>query len=225
MMANNDFRLPGIEHRTGVFGATGTGKTRLGTWLCSVAPFDQIPYCVIDYKLEQLFSQIDRIKEIGLTEKLPKSPGLYILRPTSTDDDAVEAWLWEVYNREDFGLYVDEGYGIDRYSKAMRAILTQGRSKHLPVTWVSQRPTQIPPFVVSEATFIAAFQLTLPQDVAKLSEVMGRSEADISQRLPEYHARWYDVPKRKGFIMNPVPDDDDILNRFDMRLAPKRRFG
>lgn len=223
-MADNTFRLPGITHRTGIFGRTGTGKTRLGAWLLSMSPFDQIPYCVIDYKLEQLFSQVDRIKEIGLTEKLPKQPGVYIIRPTSHDDDAVEAWLDDVYNHEDFGLYVDEGYGINRYSKAMRAILTQGRSKHLPVTWLSQRPTQIPPYVVSEADFVAAFPLTLPQDVAKLSEIMGRSEAEISQHLPEYHSRWYDVAKGTGFKLAPVPDDQNILDRLHTRLAPKRRF-
>lgn len=224
-MANNDFRLPGLSHRTGVFGRTGTGKTRLGAWLLSVSPFDQIPYIVLDYKLEQLFTQVDRIKEIGLGEKLPTAPGVYIVRPHSTEDEAVEAWLWRIHAQEETGLYVDEGYGINRFSHAMRAILTQGRSKHIPVLWLSQRPTQIPPYVISEADFIAAFRLTLPQDVAKLSEIMGKSEAEISQRLPEYHSRWYDVAKNTGFVMQPVPDDNNILARLHSRLAPKRRFG
>lgn len=221
----NDFRLPGITHRTGIFGRTGTGKTRLGAFLLSMSPFDQIPYCVLDYKLEQLFSQVDRIKEIGLSDKLPKQPGLYIVRPDSTENAEVEAWLWDVKKRGNFGLYIDEGYGIDRFSQAMLAILTQGRSLHVPVVWLSQRPTRIHTHAVSELDFIAAFQLTLPQDVQKLAEIMGRDEAEISQHLPEYHSRWYDVAKARSFQMAPVPGDDDILNRFDMRLAPKRRFG
>jgi hypothetical protein len=221
---NNDFRLPGLTHRTGVFGRTGTGKTRQGAWLLSVSAFDKQPFVVLDYKLEQLFTQADRIKEIGLKEKLPKAPGVYVLRPTSRDDEAVENWLWSVHEKENIGLYVDEGYGIDRFSKAMRAVLTQGRSKRLPVIWLSQRPTQIPPFVVSEADFLSVFQLTLPQDVQKVSEIMGKAEAELSQRLPDYHSRWFDVGRANGFVMKPVPGDEDILNRLDERLSPKRRF-
>lgn len=218
------FRLPGITHRTGIFGRTGSGKTRLAAWLLSESPFDQQPYIVIDYKLEQLFSQTDRIKEIGLTDKLPKSPGVYIIHPPNDDDDAMEEWLWRLHEHENTGLYIDEGYGINRYSRAARALLTQGRSKHLPVIWISQRPSQIPPFVVSEADFLAVFKLQLPQDVAKVSEIMGRNATFASQTLPEYHSKWYDVAKDASYTLQPVPDDNTILNRLDERLKPNRRM-
>lgn len=219
------FRLPGTSHRVGIFGRTGTGKTRKGVWVLSHAPFDKLPYVVLDYKLERLFSRVDRVRPIGLTEKPPKAPGLYIIQPehTEEDDNAVEAWLWEIHKRENCGVYVDEGYGLDAKSRALRACLTQGRSKNLPFIFLSQRPSWISPFVVSEADFLDVFQLTLPQDVQKVSEIMGRENAILSQSLPEYHSLWYDVAKARSFVMAPVPSDDEILDRIDTRLKPKRK--
>jgi hypothetical protein len=218
-----EFRLPDASHRVGIFGRTGTGKTRKGVWVLSWAPFDKVPYVVLDYKLERLFSRIDRVREIGLDEKPPKAPGLYIARPSPNDDDAVEAWLWNIHERENCGVYVDEGYGIDAKSKALRAVLTQGRSKRLPCIFLSQRPSWISPFVVSEADFLDVFQLTLPQDVQKVSEIMGRENAILSQSLPEYHSLWFDVAKNRARIMTPVPDDETILDRIDQRLKPRRK--
>lgn len=223
LASNTQFRLPGDTHRTGIFGRTGSGKTRLGTWLLSNSPFDKTPYVVIDYKLEKLFAQADRIKEIGFDE-VPKKPGLYIIRPLPTDDDAVEAWLWKIHQHENCGIYVDEGYGIDPKSKALRAVLTQGRSKHLPVIYLSQRPAWISPFVVSEADFLSVFQLTKPEDQQRVAQIMPRAELDFSQQLPEFHSRWYDVGKARGYTLAPVPDDDHILNTIDVRLAPKKRM-
>lgn len=217
------FRLPDASHRVGIFGRTGTGKTRKGVWVLSHAPFDKLPYFVLDYKLERLFSRIDRIKEVGLTEKLPKAPGLYVIRPTPDDDDAVEAWFRKIHERENCGVYVDEGYGLKANSLALRAVLTQGRSKRLPCIFLSQRPSWISPFVVSEADFLDVFQLTLPQDIQKVSEIMGRENAALSQSLPEYHSLWFDVSKAKSFVMKPVPGDDEILDRLDTRLKPKRK--
>ncbi len=218
----NEFRLPGATHRTGIFGRTGSGKTRQAAWLLSLSPFDKVPYVVIDYKLEQLFTQTDRIREIGFDE-VPKKPGVYILRPLPTDDDAVEAWLWKLHQRENCGIYVDEGYGIDPKSKALRAVLTQGRSKRLPVIYISQRPAWISPFVVSEADFLSVFQLTKPEDRQRVAAIMPALDLDVSQSLPEYHSRWYDVGRAQGFTLKPVPSDDDILNRLDDRLKPKRK--
>lgn len=217
----HEFRLPGPTHRTGVFGRTGTGKTRFGMWLLSTAAFDKVPYTVIDYKLEGLFAQTDRIKEIGLGE-VPRHPGLYVIRPLPTDDDAVEAWLWKVHQRENCGIYVDEGYGINRHSPALRAVLTQGRSKRLPVIFLSQRPAWISPFVVSEADFLAIFPLTKPEDQKKVREIVPGDPFEHLATLPPFHSYWYDVGRNAGFNMLPVPDDEIILNTIEDRLRAKK---
>jgi len=217
----HEFRLPTKSNRTAVVGRTGTGKTRFGMWLLSTAPFDKVPFVVIDYKLEGLFAQTDRIKEIGLDE-VPKHPGLYIMRPTSFDDDAVEAWFLKIHARENVGTYVDEGYGIDRHSKGLRSVLTQGRSKNLPVIFLSQRPAWISPFVFSEADFLAIFPLTKPEDQKKIREIVPGDPFEVLAALPPYHSYWYDVARNTGFNMLPVPGDDDILNTIEDRLKAKK---
>lgn len=225
-MSAAEFRLPGTSHRTLITGRTGTGKTRQGVWVLSLSPFNSVPYVIVDYKLEGLFAQSERIKEIGLNE-VPKHPGLYIVRPDSRDDDAVEAWLWQVHKQENCGLYVDEGYGIRQHSLALRSVLTQGRSKNLPCIFLSQRPAWISPFVVSEADFISVFPLTKIEDQKRIREVVPRDPEFGDQfewlaRQPPYHSYWYDVGRNTGFRMLPCPSDDDILQRIDDRLKPKK---
>lgn len=217
------FRLPGLTHRTAVLGRTGSGKTRLAAWLLSHAAFDKQPFVVIDYKLEKLFGQCDRIKEIGLKE-VPKHPGVFVIRPLPSDDEAVETWLWKMHQRERCGLYVDEGYGIDAKSEALRAVLTQGRSKQLPVIFISQRPSWISRFVLSEADFFAVFQLNDKFDRQRVGSLVPQDRMDLERTLPPFHSWWYDVGRDNVGIMKPVPNDDDILDRLDSRLAPKRKM-
>ena len=58
-------RLPDHESRTFIAGATGSGKTRFGTWLFgkTFRPKHR-PYTIIDTKREPLFAEIDRAIEI-----------------------------------------------------------------------------------------------------------------------------------------------------------------
>lgn len=217
------FRLPGLTHRTAVLGRTGSGKTRLAAWLLSLAPFDKQPYVVLDYKLEKLFQQTNKIREIGLNE-IPKHPGVYVIRPLPEDDEAVETWLRRVHQREKVGIYVDEGYGIDAKSNALRAILTQGRSKRLPVIFISQRPSWISRFVLSEADFFAVFQLNDRFDRQRVGALVPSERMDLEASLPPFYSWWYDVGKDNVMIMNPVPDDATILDRLETRLTRKVRM-
>lgn len=214
------FLFPGISHRTSVIGRTGSGKTVMGAWLLSEQPFDRMPYIVIDYKGDELFDGLDRIKEIGLDE-LPKQPGLYRIRPRpELDDEATEAWLMRVWERERTGLFVDETYMLPNKG-AFRGILTQGRSKRIPVLALSQRPSFLPLFVFSEADFFAVFHLSIHDDKLKVKRMINGNAVDP---LPEYHSWWYDVKHDQRFIMKPAPSPDEIQQRIDDRLQPKRRF-
>ncbi len=219
-----DFRLPSLTQRTAIIGRTGSGKTRFGTWLLSEAQFDKQPFVVLDYKREALFSHVDRIREIGVKE-IPKHPGLYIIRPSPQENDSVEEWLWKIWAHEHVGLYIDEGYVLPPRSEAFTAILTQGRSKRLPVICLTQRPSWISRFVFSEADFYAVFHLNDHRDKLTVQAFTPKDRMNLSNtRLPDYCSYWYDVGKDNVFQMQPVPGDDVILETLNSRLVPRKRI-
>lgn len=216
----NPFRLPNNSHRAAIFGRTGSGKTQFGAWALSEAPFDVQPYVIVDYKGDALLNSIDRAEEIGFNE-VPKSPGLYILKAEPDDEEEMEAWLRSVWKKENTGLFFDEMYMVPQ-KRALRSILTQGRSKRIPAICLSQRPVWVSRFVISEADFLATFHLHDPKDRAAIQALM--PSGALHTRLDDYHCHWYDVGRDALFPLSPVPDANAILNRFDERLSPRRKF-
>lgn len=216
-----DFRLPTNQQRVAVIGRTGSGKTQFGAWLLSHAPFDRQPYVVIDYKGDELLGAIDRIREIGLKE-VPKHPGLYTIRPLPSEEIDVENWLWKIWQKEKIGLYVDEGYALPDKG-AFQAVLTQGRSKRIPVICLTQRPTWVSRFVFSEADFYAVFHLNDHRDRLTVQAFTPKERMDLRNRLADYNSYWYDVGKDKVFQLQPVPDAGVIVDSIDSRLTPKKR--
>jgi hypothetical protein len=217
------YRLPGLTHRHTIIGRTGSGKTQMGAWALSHAPFDRQPWVIIDYKRDGLLNACPWVEEIGLDE-VPRHPGLYIVHPVPSDNDQVEDWLWKVHARERVGLYVDEGYMLPDPMRggALRAILTQGRSKSIPVTILSQRPVWLTKFAISEADFYTVFALNSRQDRRLIGEFI--PDADFETSLPKYYSRWYDVAEHRLLTVLPVPDADEIVERLCDRLKPRRRL-
>lgn len=209
-------RLPSNQQRLVIVGRTGSGKTRAGMWHLSTRNFST-PWIIVDYKRDELIAQSPAI-ELGLNEKIPKGGGLYVIRPNPTDEDnaSVENLMMRCWDRGNIGLYFDEGFMIPD-EKALRMILTQGRSLRVPVIMVSQRPVWLTRFAFSEADFFQLFDLNDKRDRVTIGSFM---PADAQQRLPEFHSWFYDVGKNDLQIFAPVPNDDAILNGFDI---PKKR--
>lgn len=214
-----EFRLPTLKQRTAVIGRTGSGKTQFGAWLLSLSGFDKQPFVMVDYKGDDLLNSIDRVKEIGPTE-VPKFPGLYIIRPDIRAEEAIESWLWKIWEREKIGLYFDETYMVPNSSAAgsgaLQAILTQGRSKRLPVIALSQRPAFLSRFVFTEADFFAVFHLNTVGDQKRVGEFIPGEI--MRERLPEFSSRWYDVGHDFHAQLAPVPKAEEIQEALDSRL-------
>lgn len=219
------FRLPRLDQRVAIVGRTGSGKTQGGTWLLSRSGFDKQPFIIIDYKGDKLLNDIDRAREIALGE-VPKYPGLYIVHPekgTADADKAMEEYLWRIKNKGNIGLFFDEAYMLPnaRGQGAVSAILTQGRSLHLPVIALTQRPKFIQRFIFTEADFLWMYHLQHAEDIDTVTHFT--SPALAGPRLPRFHSRWYDVSQDATFRLAPVPPAEEILDVFDRRLTPKRR--
>jgi hypothetical protein len=217
------FRLPNLTQRISVVGRTGSGKTAFAAWLLSVSPFHKQPYIIIDYKGDVLLNSVDRVREIGLQDKIPTKPGVYIVHPRpKTDDDLLNKFLYRVWETENTGLFFDEAYMVPWRMGAFEGILTQGRSLHIPAIVLTQRPAWVSQFIFSEADFFAIFHLNKPQDRARITEITG---GNIDQLLPDYYSRYFDVAKNQMIILQPCPPPETIMQTLHDRLKPeKARF-
>jgi DNA helicase HerA-like ATPase len=216
------FRWPRTDQHSAIIGMNGSGKSVFAAHALSYAPFNHMPYVLIDYKDEELFNAIDRAHYIDFTDK-PKSPGIYILKAQPEKDDArVNDFLYGVLKRGRTGLIYDEGYSIPK--GAMETIYMQGRSKHIPVMTLTQRPSWLTRYAFTEASFYAVFRLNDKRDKDTLRSWVPANDPvwDLETRLPEYHCRWYDSKQDASFVLKPAPDPELILERFDDKLKVKR---
>lgn len=217
-----DLQLPRLDERLVVIGRTGSGKTQGAAWILSRAPFDKIPYVILNFKSDKLLDSIPRVKDIGFDE-LPKHPGVYMLTPTPyTDDEIVEEWLRKVWHRENIGVFLDEGFEIPKGSRAFNSLLKQGRSRNIPLIICTQRPVELSRSVFTEADKIMLFHLQDQRDMKIVAEFVPRSI--IPNRIPEYCSVWYDVKANKALRLNPVPSAETILATFEDRLRPRHKY-
>ena len=217
-----DFRLPGTTHRTLIVGRTGSGKTQFGANLLAASAWDRQPYIIINYKHDALLNDIPNVQDISVSDKkLPKHPGLYMVHPLpEKDDEQVEGWLWRIWKQGRIGLFADEAYNLPDKG-ALQAILTQGRSKHIPAIICTQRPVWLSRFCFSEADFIAVFHLNDERDQQTIRKLAPPTMP--RERLPPYECYWYDVGGDHLFHLQKAPDAPTILDTFKVRAARRRR--
>jgi hypothetical protein len=214
-------RFPGLTHRLVIIGRTGSGKTQAALWHLSHRD-QSIPWIIFDFKRDSMIAEAVAIAgavELQLTDPAPVEPGLYVVHPLPRDADALDAFLWRIWNAGNIGLFFDEGYMVGD-GEAFRAILTTGRSRHIPVIILSQRPAWLTKFAWSEADFYQVFQLSMRDDLKKVREYGVPFDFE-GERLPDFHSVYYDVARNRVVIFEPVPDATEILGSF--QSAPLRR--
>ena len=216
----NSFQFPNDTQRVAIVGRTGSGKTQFACWLLSELNYTEKPWVIFDFKGDDFIAKIPGTKSLSITGNAPSSPGIYITRPTPDDTENVEAMLWKIWESENVGIYIDEGYMMTGL-KGFRACLTQGRSKHIPMIVLSQRPVWIDRFVWSEADFYSVFSLNTESDRAKVFEYVRMPEA--AWRLPAYQSMWYDVAAHRLFRLKPAPSRASILRTYRERIGITRK--
>jgi len=207
-------QLPNETQRIVIVGRNGTGKTQAGVWHLSKQNWQVMPWIIFNWKRDKLIEAIPGAQFIDL-ETLPQEPGVYIVTPTPDQGEQVDALLWAIWQQENIGVYVDEGYMLAngrQYSPAYRAIQTQGRSKHIPTITLSQRPVALDRFVFSETNFYQVFALNDKNDRKRISEWI--PDYDPNENLPKFHSWYYDVDNNELAILQPVPKAREILKTF-----------
>lgn len=211
--------LPDSSQHLLTVGATGSGKTQAALWHLSMSDIDTRAHIVYNFKTDANINNVPHSRQIGLDE-IPVKPGVYIVQPHPSQTDEVERQMWEIWERGEIGVYVDEAYMVGKNNEAFRALMTQGRSRNIPMKISSQRPVWLDPFAVSEASFYQVFRLNHKRDVKSVQEFI---PSDISKRLPDYHSYYYDVPANKMTVLRPVPGMAEIHRTFERRLARTRK--
>ena len=221
-------RLPGDKHRHVIVGATGSGKTQYALWEMSHRNFHTSPWIVYNWKRDESIDRIPGSHAIELDE-MPEEPGIYIVHPLPSDETAVEHQMWEIWKRGGIGVMIDEGYMAGDRNEALRAILTQGRSKEIPLIVLSQRPVWMERFVFTESEFRQMFRLGDTEDVKQMKRFISSTprnvpfEVDLSQRLPDFHSYYYDVGYDTLHVLRPVPSIQTIHATFSRRFAGRKR--
>lgn len=203
MNAAASFRFPGGDARTTIIGATGSGKSTCGLWMLAHQRFDRRPWIAIDFKREVIFDAIGfpPVQPLELHGALPKRPGVYLVSPRPDQSDALDGWLWRVWEHENIGLYVDEA-ALMPDGDAWPAILQQGRSKRIPVIACSQRPVSVARGLFSEANYFAVYRMVDKRDYRT---VEGFVPGDLAEPLPWHHWHWYDRERHALLHMGAVP--------------------
>jgi len=211
--------FPGPTDRVAILGRTGSGKTTFAGWLLSGSSFDTQPWVIINTKSDPFLNEIamiEGVQEISVYDT-PGEKGLYIVSPLPAEREELDAFFYRIWEKQNCGVYIDEGYMIER-TDGLNALLTQGRSRRIPMIVLSQRPAWITKFVFSEADFFSLFQLTRREDRKAATDIIPVS---IDYRLAEHCSFWYNVSKNEVVQLGPVPDKPIILDTFRAKFPPE----
>lgn len=225
-------RLPNNTQRILIVGATGSGKSVAAVWHLSQKSFD-FPWVIFNHKGDDFIRSIPHavhVKDLNFVppKKIKNNERLFIYEPVpEVDDEAVNALLWKLHKRENIGIYIDEGYMINPRDGALVALYTQGRSKHIPMITLSQRPVGMCAYGRSEAEFYQVFRLSDKEDRKSVNrfipncpmEELMVAPPNVPLPLPEYHSIYYDVSANKLEICPPVPSEETIIATFEEKLS------
>lgn len=217
--------LPDDSQRISIIGATGSGKTVAGLWHLSHRHYEIIPWVIYNFKGDSNIDSIPHARHIGLDE-IPSGNGIYIAHPKPGEEEELEHHMRAIWDAEGIGVFVDEGLMVGQHNTAFRLLLTQGRSKNIPMIICSQRPKWMDVFVFSESEFYQVFRLQFKGDRKAVEEFIPIEDKrdnsgrpmNLSKRLPRYWSYYYNAIDDKLDVLKPVPKIETILATFERRL-------
>jgi hypothetical protein len=187
------------------------------------------PWIIFNFKNDEHIDSIPYTQEIGF-DYIPakRDRGVFIIRPLPSDMrrprpgelSPLEKFFWQLWARENIGIFLDEGFMVGVNNDGFDSNLTQGRSKRIPMIICTQRPAWISRFCFSEASFIQVFDMTDDRDILT---VEGFVPLDWNRETPlKDHQSWYYKVSNKQLVrFNPCPNMDETLKVFEKKLHRK----
>jgi hypothetical protein len=234
------FRFPGPSDRVTINGMTGSGKSVFGMWLMSEsADFDKKPWIILDYKGETLIQQAVSegiFEDMRVDAKLPKNNGVHVVRHNARDGQTlVTDLLWRIYEAGNIGLFLDEATmvpelrGEANSGGPFQSIISQGRSKTIPLYVLAQRPVNVNKMVYSENNYYSAFRVRSRDDLKKITDHIPENSDGFQKvwardvKLQPFYSRWYDAQQDISWILHPCPPPEKILDQFSFRIDRMRK--
>lgn len=187
--------LPKPTDRAVFIGGTGSGKTTLArkllaarfyVWVLDVNGTLEWDKPSAEYP-EGEYLRVSTIQELIDKQDYPR----LIFTPDveqADDFELFDQFFKAAYLFEQVTVYVDEAYAVTNRQvipKYYRACLTRGRIRGVEVWTATQRPAEIPAFILSESENVYVFRLRYPPDLERIQKLTEFS-ANYIKRLPKH---------------------------------------
>lgn len=229
------FEFPGDGDRVTIVGTSGSGKSHFALWLVAEsASYTKQPWVLVDYKGEGgdiigKLRSLNLATQIDVRDEVPKEAGIYIVKPDPQATHLAADFLWKIYRRGRIGVFFDELSMAPEFrgqaggGGPVKALLTQGRAKKIPVYGLVQRPVDVNIHAFSEASFLCEFYLKRRDDKIRIAEYLPEDEPTWQRYEPRltkhgHTCLWWDDNQHKAFYLKPAPDVNAILDIFETRI-------
>jgi hypothetical protein len=140
---------------------------------------------------------------------------------SATYRDDMDAAVQLAFQKGSCLLWVDEVAELTSANNtppAMRRVLHQSRHRRLSTLFCGPRPIDINPLVISQADYLAIFDLPNPADRKRIADVIGYDLNELEEahgELAEHGYLWWDTRARELEVRPPIPH---------RAVKPGRRF-
>jgi hypothetical protein len=217
-------RLPNDSELVIITGRRGSGKSMGALHQLSHRSFDEKPWFILDFKGDDVASRVPTSAPLmGPDEDLPTDPGLYAIRCDINDagqNSAVDRLLCEIYDQGHAGVMIDEGMFLGQRNAGLRRIALAGRSRGVPLIFVTQRLMKCDTDCLAEADWINSYHQVHPDDVDRVAEFIPRNRLSFAElaRRGEFYSYSYHAPKDSLRVVPPGDDFQPIYDRILSRL-------
>jgi len=174
-----------------IAGRTGSGKTTLAKEI--LKPVRRLIVC--DSKGTLRGWNAGEWADKESRKKFEQGDAIRLRAAPPIGDDSPEFWdaIFEsAYYAGDCRIYIDELYGVvptvTQAPPFLKVIYTRGREFNVSMCALTQRPSWVPLFCMSESSHYFCFKLNMPEDRARMAAFMGE---EVREPIKDKHGFFY----------------------------------